>query len=450
MARVIPTKLKPAKPPLPQPKSTTPLLFAVASGLFFLVVFCKLGDPVILDSVIPPPEDLKHAYYESWPTLWGYWMLFPLLLIGLIAIPWKQLKFKWIFALPALWLAWEFIAATQTVDMSLTGQTLAHFTVCVVLFYLGYLAFQGAAPSWPLWAGISLALCWVIRNGVEQHFGGLEATRKLIESGTSGLGIPPDALKNPEFIKRIESKRIYSTFVYANAFAGGLLLTLPLAMAFMWRLTAKVRPPMRVGMVLLFGLIGLACLYWSGSKAGWLVALAVGLVALWHSNVPFKWKKALIVGVLILGLAGFVAKYAGFFQKERNSVGARFAYWRVAMMVIKNHPILGSGPGTFQIPYREFKRPDDEPTKLCHNDYLEQASDSGILGCGIYCFGIIAALFTLYRYSSAQKPLDWLAFSVFLGVLAVCLQSSVEFHLYIPALAWTEFFLLGWLCSRLN
>ena len=405
---------------------------------------------MILDSVVTPPSSFTAAFYESWPTTWGYWMFLPLLSMGLMSIPWSRLKFKWIWALPALWLAWEFVAATQTVNMSLTGQTLAHFTVCVALFYLGYLAFQQGAPSWPLWAGISLALCWVIRKGVEQHFGGLEATRKLIEAGNNPMGISLEALKNPDFIKRIESKRIYATFVYANAFAGGLLLTLPLAMAFMWRLTAKVRPPLRVGMVLLFGLIGLVCLYWSGSKAGWLVALTVGLVALGHSNVPSKWKRALIFGVLILGLAAFVAKYAGFFQKERNSVGARFAYWRVAVMVIKTHPILGSGPGTFQVPYRELKRTDDEPTKLCHNDYLEQASDSGVLGFAIYISMVIANLLLLYRYSTGKTPLDWLTFAVWLGVFAVCLQSTVEFHLYIPALAWTEFFLIGWLCSQFD
>ena len=238
--------------------------------------------------------------------------------------------------------------------------------------------------------------------------------------------------------------------MYANAFAGGLVLTLPLTLVFMWRLTAKVRLAGRIAMVLVLGGTGLACLYWSGSKAGWLVALTVGLVALWHSAAPLKWRRGLICGFLVLGLVGFAVKYAGFFQKERNSIGARFAYWRVALMVIKSHPFTGTGPGTFQIPYRELKRPDDEPTKLCHDDYLEQASDSGILGALAYSTMIIVTLSLLYRYSAYKNPLNWEFFSVWLGVLAVCLHSLVEFHLYIPALAWTQFFLLGWLCSRLD
>jgi O-antigen ligase len=225
---------------------------------------------------------------------------------------------------------------------------------------------------------------------------------------------------------------------------------LPMALVFMWRLTQKVRLPMRVGMVLILGVVGLACLYWSGSKAGWLVAMAIGLVALGHSALPVTWKRGLISGILVLGLAAFVAKYAGFFQKEHNSVGARFGYWRVALLVVKAHPMMGTGPGTFQIPYRQLKRPDDEPTKLCHDDYLEQATDSGIPGFILYSVMISVILYRLYRYSDRKKPFDWMFFAVWLGVFGVCIHSVAEFHLYIPALAWTMFFLMGMLMGRLD
>jgi hypothetical protein len=368
----------------------------------------------------------------------------------LLAIPWSRLKFHWILVLPALWLVWEFIASTQSVSPDLTGQTMAHFTVCVALFYLGYFALQGASRTWPIWTGISLALCWVIHAGFQQHFGGLEATRRMIYAAHNPLDLPPDALKNPEFLKRIGSNRIYSTFVYANALAGGLVLMLPLTLVFMWRLTPKVRLPGRIAMVMILAGTGLACLYWSGSKAGWLVALTVGMVALAHSALPLKWKRGLICGVLVLGVGAFAVKYAGFFKKEHNSVGARFAYWRAALLVIKAHPLIGTGPGTFQVPYRQLKRADDEATKLCHDDYLQQASDSGIPGFVTYTAMIIVILYLLYRYSSDAKTIDWMSFAVWLGVFGLCLHSLVEFHLYIPALAWTEFFLMGWLGSHLD
>jgi O-antigen ligase len=176
----------------------------------------------------------------------------------------------------------------------------------------------------------------------------------------------------------------------------------------------------------------------------------VGVAALGHSALPLRWRRWLIYGLLVVGTAAFVVKYASFFQKERNSVGARFAYWRAALIVVDHHPMLGTGPGTFQIPYAQYKHPDDEMAKLCHNDYLEQASDSGLFGFLSYLAMIFALLFLLYRYSTRESPLDWLNYAIWLGVFGICLHSLVEYHLYVPALAWPLFFLFGWLASRNN
>jgi O-antigen ligase len=263
------------------------------------------------------------------------------------------------------------------------------------------------------------------------------------------LGVDPQMLADPEYWKRIASNRIWGTFGgYPNGLAGGLLLLLPLTLVFLWRLTPKVRNSIRVLFVLILGGCGLACLYWSGSKAGWLVALLVGLAALGHSALPLKWKRWLIYGLLIAGVAGFAFKYASFFQKERNSVGARFAYWRAALIIINRHPLLGTGPGTFQIPYAQLKRPGDEMARLCHNDYLEQATDSGIFGLLSYSAMILIILIQLYRYSIEKMPLDWFNLAVWLGIFGLCLHSLVEFHLYVPALAWPLFFMCGWLLGR--
>ena len=302
---------------------------------------------------------------------------------------------------------------------------------------------------WPVWAGMGLALCWAIRAGMEQHFGGLEATRKMLASSPQISGVNERMLTDPEYLKRLASDRIFGTFGgYANSLAGGIVLLLPLTLVFLWRLTPKVRNPIRILFLLILGGCGLGCLYWSGSKAGWLVALVMGLVALGHSALPLKWRRWLIGGVLIVGVAGFAYKYASFFQKERNSVGARFAYWRAALIVTRHHPWVGTGPGTFQIPYAQIKNPTDEMARLCHSDYLEQASDSGVFGFISYTGMVLAFIWLLYRYSIQNRPLNWLCFAVWLGILGLCLHGLVEFHLYVPALAWPVFFLCGWLMSR--
>jgi O-antigen ligase len=122
-------------------------------------------------------------------------------------------------------------------------------------------------------------------------------------------------------------------------------------------------------------------------------------------------------------------------------------------------PLLGTGPGTFQIAYKRHreamkkkedargasvgKRPGAEPTRLTHNDYLQQASDSGWPGFALYAAFIGGAAWVLAR----RRLGDPLLIAVRLGLLAWALQGFVEFGLYIPALAWPAWLMLGWLLA---
>ena len=158
-----------------------------------------------------------------------------------------------------------------------------------------------------------------------------------------------------------------------------------------------------------------------------------------------------MAGVLLAGLAGFFWKHAAFFQKGATSVSARFDYWRAAAQTAKAHPVFGTGPGTFAIAYEKVKRPESEMARLVHNDYLEQASDSGMPGLLAYALFIGCALvwsFPKAAKAPAAGPSDWLTFAVWLGVLGWSLQGLMEFGLYIPALAWPAFTFLGWLLGQ--
>jgi hypothetical protein len=421
-----------------------PKVFAVVAGFFFFVAIIKFGTPVILANAVQPPENARAAVFESWEVKWGYWLMLPLIAAGLVAVGWRTLSFRWPLVLPLAWLGWQFIAATQSVSPSLTTLTLQHFSACVIFFYLGAFALKGVRNPWPVWTGLALALCWIMRSGLEQHFGGLEATRRFLASAKDNLALPSSILNNPDYQKRIASNRIFSTFSNPDAFAGAILLFLPLTLVFLWQITPKVRIGIRWAFVAILGGCGLACLYWSGSKGGWLVTLVVAIIALGHSTLSLKWKRILIYGVLILGIVGFGVRNAAFFHKQKNSVGARFAYWKVGLRIVAKDPLLGTGPGTFSVPYGQLKRPDDEMARLCHNDYLEQACDSGIPGFAIYAGMIAGYLLWLYRYRAKAIQGYSSYFMAWLGMMGLCLHSLVEYHLYIPSLAWPMFFLLGW------
>ena len=83
--------------------------------------------------------------------------------------------------------------------------------------------------------------------------------------------------------------------------------------------------------------------------------------------------------------------------------------------------------------------------RLAHNDYLQQASDSGWPAFLFYAAMVGGGLAVSGRRTLGTG--SWEQFAVWLGVLGWALQSLVEFDLYIPALAWAAFALLGWLIA---
>ena len=81
--------------------------------------------------------------------------------------------------------------------------------------------------------------------------------------------------------------------------------------------------------------------------------------------------------------------------------------------------------------------------QLVHNDYLEQFSDSGMLGGILYSALVLGSILCLPCFPVIRAEPE--RFAVWTGLLGWGLVSFVEFPLYIPALAWTAFALLGYL-----
>jgi len=429
--------------PAPRPPVTPAWLeelFAGYMGLLLGLGLLKFGNPVILDRLIEPPADVYEILLQPWPVAWGIALLMPAVALFFLARPRKPEMPRWVIGLSSAWLGWQFVAATQTVDGWLTKITLTHFTACLVCFYLGLCGLSQVRRQKTFWLGPLAGGIAVLVIGLNQHFGGLEETRRFIYAQPDWRNLPPD------FLAKIASNRIFSTLAYPNALAGVILLLLPMMLRGIWQFSGRLQLATRVLLVGLTAAAGLACLYWSGSKAGWLIGLLLGMVALFHLNFSRKLKLASAGVLLVVGLASFLIKYEAYFKKGATSAGARFDYWRAAVQIVIEHPLLGTGPGTFQIPYRKIKPPSSEMARLVHNDYLEQASDSGVIGFSTFFIFICASIVYLYRKCSFKY--GWETFSIWLGLLGWSLQGLVEFGLYIPALAWISFALQGWLWGQ--
>ena len=417
--------------------STKQTLFLLAAGIWIGLSLLKFGNPVIFGALITAPANVAEFIFVAWPPAWGYVVLALVVVASLGILKPRFEKRHWPITLLGVWLFWQFLSSARSIDRQLSTPTLVHFASCVVALLLGYWGLARARVGIAFWAPILTGLFYVLLAGFDQHHGGLEAVRKEFYSNPNW-----EQMYSPDYIKKIQSDRIFSTLVYPNALAGAILLLLPVSLWKLWEFTSVAPRVIRGVVAGLYAYLGLSCLYWSGSKGGWLIALGMTAVALLHFPFSRKLKTALIAGGVILGLAAFFIRYSSYFQRGATSVGARFTYWSAAIKTCRENPILGTGPGTFSAAYRKIKPPDAEMAKLTHNDYLEQASDSGLVGALTFAGFVLGSLALLYRRSASQ---GWGILLLWLGLLGWAAQAFIEFSLYIPALSWPVFLFFGWL-----
>lgn len=433
------------EPPPLAPPAESPLAkwFSLLFGAFLGLTLVKFGNAVIMERFFERPTNGWEWFFNPWPFNLAYGILVALGLLGLVAAKWRLPRPVWLVALPLVWLAWQFVAGTHTVEAGLTGMTLKHFAACAGCFYLGCFALSAAREPWFLF-GLIAGFGIVLAVGVQQHFGGLEESRRYFFTYL----YPQLTVVPPEYLKKMQSDRIWATLFYPNTLAGVLLLVTPVTPVFILRNFTRLTVGARRFVAAVFGVSALGCLFWSGSKGGWLLMLVLVLVALLHLDFPMRWKVAVIGVVAVGGLVGFGLKYASFFRKGATSVGARLDYWQAAVTTTRENPIFGTGPGTFAIPYQQIKRPESEMSRMVHNDYLQQASDSGVIGFAVYLALILG--WVGWARSHLRRSPDPLRFAVWLGLLGWLLQGLMEFGLYIPALAWTAFALMGWMLGTGN
>jgi hypothetical protein len=427
--------MKPSQDKLSPGQRTFPWLLGGFLGLSLV----KFGNPGLFAELLTMPGEGMEWLFFAWPPVIGYWLLAALTVVGLAVADWRSTRWPWPLTLLAVWLGWQFLAATSSVDGALTAKVLPQFVTAAVCFGLACRTLGPRVPATGLWAGLLAGLAIVLLSGWQQQFGGLEATRKhfFLYLYPQLKEVPPDLLK------RMSSDRIFATLFYPNTLAVVLLLVTPGALAFLWGCERALTRGARLFLMAALGVAAAGCLVWSGSKGGWLIALGLAVVAGLHLPLARRWKAILLAVALVGGLSGFALRYAGYFERGATSVGARFDYWRAALQTVAAHPGLGSGPGTFGPVYQRIKPADAEMSRLVHNDYLQQASDSGIVG-GLAYTGFLA--WGLWRAYPRRR--DWLRLGAWLGVLGWALQSGLEFNLYIPGVAWPAFALLGWLIAQ--
>lgn len=268
-----------------------------------------------------------------------------------------------------------------------------------------------------------------------------------------------------------------STYVNHNHIAGYFELAIPLAIGLILakerllrrgkisRLSSAISGsvlPLAAAVIMIIALI------FTYSRGAWISFLGSMIVlgtiiALWLKTLrgwskPRKWGIFAVIALIIISATMFMPEdikqrattlleFKGG-EFEDMSIQGRLIVNRNTLEMIKDYPILGSGPGTFNILYPKYRDPRLRTfMNATHNDYLQYAEEMGLFGIG--SFILLLVLFFKKNLNliknSQDKYLQGLTIGFLVSISAIAIHGLIDFNLQIPANA-----LLFWIILALS
>jgi len=141
---------------------------------------------------------------------------------------------------------------------------------------------------------------------------------------------------------------------------------------------------------------------------------------------------------------------------SQSSFQTRLAVWEGTWHMVRDHPWLGTGLGTFFLYYPRYRLLADGATGgfYAHMDPLQFWAELGIAGPVLFYLVLIAVLVRTVRAVRAAPPESGLRLRIlspFAGLLAVAVHTHITFHLYVmPILIACAVLLAAWelACER--
>lgn len=266
------------------------------------------------------------------------------------------------------------------------------------------------------------------------------------------------------YVKRFYLEDATGTYINRNHFAGLLEMILPFAVVFalqhVWALRQRFKEEHAPAKGLLssaefpFLLLSIfiaavlfAALVSSHSRMGTLCAL-VSLIAVLTlaGTSQLSARTRVAFGVLfLLGMVGIalwvgsdpaITRFETLNDQYTHPGQDRLSIWRDTLHLIRRHPVLGSGFGSFVTVYPSVQTAFlNNLVDHAHCDYLEVVTELGLPG-GILVFGAIFWVLVRTFHRCKNRGADYdkaLSLACVGSILAILLHSLADFNLYIPA-----------------
>jgi len=227
-----------------------------------------------------------------------------------------------------------------------------------------------------------------------------------------------------------ESGRVGGTVGSPNAAASYLIMLLPLTLGVL--LTGWSRA---IRMLAVLGFVlGAAALVTTLSRGGWVGCAAgiglFGVAALWRRRISILVPVAAGLALLVVVVAFQQVILKRLTAYDQGSAYSRVTMMQVAMRVVEEAPILGSGANNMAVAMRPHAQSSDFRGTfmyIVHNRYLQILAETGIVGLAAWIIFLLTACGRGWRsWRANDRELAPLALGVVAGMAGEMLHMTVE------------------------
>lgn len=264
-------------------------------------------------------------------------------------------------------------------------------------------------------------------DGLSQKFAGVEFIKNNPAPGKMDIELFP----------------IRGPFNHYNDFGAYLVIALSLVSALLFY--RKLKIGYRIGLAGVFILL-LCCLVLTFSR-GAALGFLVALIFILFLSRRLKTYISLSIVILLIGLFLFSPLRERLIRTiEAGGDPARYLIWQAAFTMIKEHPFLGKGLGTFMDYFPQYVC--GLGSQYAHNCYLQIWAESGIFA--LLAFVIFVFLIIFKAVKSFFVNNDFVILGLTAGVVGFLVHSLFDTHLYSLQLAALFWIMLGILARRIS
>lgn len=264
-----------------------------------------------------------------------------------------------------------------------------------------------------------------------------------------------------EYLKGIDGSKAFITATYGkhNHFAGYLEMAIPVTIGMLYTMT-ETGKRIILGYTIMLMVVALILSLSRGGCAAVVISMCVMGILLSRTGhftrkvwLPLTFLSVVFVALAIIGTNPITKKVLQTRKQMEDLTNyGRVKTWRGTINIIKDHPISGTGVGTFAAVFPRYQPPDFRLRDVyAYNDYLHMISETGIFVLPFIFWVIFNSLrsgITTFLHTKGRFKRG-VTLGAITGIVAILIHSFVDFNLHIPANA-ILFIVLGSLVQVQN